>query len=103
MGYNEQYALVIDENFKGRVAMALVGVATYTKLEDPGTVDHAKRVLYANALLSSPMAFVKDYIYLVAAQPAINTKGPIFSLDADIDYVIAVNFTAKALAYSPGL
>ena len=103
MGYGQQYELVKSEDFKGRVAMSLVGTASYTKNEDAGVPDHEQRILYAKSILNDPMSFVKDYIYLVASNPVIAAAGPVFSADSDIEYVIAVNFAAKALEYAPGM
>lgn len=103
MGYNEQYALVVDENFKGRVSMALVGIAAFTKLENSGVANYTQRQLYANAILNNPTSFVNAYIYRVAAHAPIVAEGPIFSRDSDIDYIVAVIFPVKALEYVSGV
>lgn len=99
MSYAQQFVLVNDFDFNGRVAMSLVMTAQNVKneaVDAHNRAKHDKRLILANQVLRDPMFTVSKFIYDIASNVAIAEAGPLNSLDGDLDYVIASNWDIKA-------
>lgn len=96
MTYTQQWALYTDEGFKGRVAMALVAAAKYVLEESTDTPNYRQRHKLAEDIIQNPTSRVPGFLPHIASNPTISAAGPVASLDTDLDYVIASQFTAVA-------
>jgi hypothetical protein len=98
MTYAQQFLLMDSNLFRGRVMMATMAAATNVLTEDPGTASHTERAALASEVLLIPTKGVDTFLYAVAANPAIAAAGPDDSLDGDLDYVVASNWTIQAIS-----
>lgn len=96
MSYAQQWDLVKDNGFRGRVAMAIIGAAKAIMDEDPEAPNHVKRVRLARSALNNPEQMVVSFIYDIASNPTIAADGPTASADGDLDFVIASVWDARA-------
>lgn len=98
MSYLDQWRLVQSEDFKGRLAMALVAAAQNVVNEANTVANHGQRLRLANAILTNATSYVPMFLQYVANNATIAAAGPVNSADGDLDYVIAQYFTAVAKA-----
>lgn len=101
MSYAEQWTLINSEIFRGRLAMSLMNNAIQIENEGPATDKYADRRVLALTVQKDPTSLVSLFMYAVAANPQIASAGPTASLDGDIDYVVASNWTLKAVNFTP--
>ncbi len=100
MSYAEQYALINSDLFRGRIMMSSMAAANNIANEDPNTESHDDRLALAEHVLKDPSSSVWTFIYAVASNPQIAGAGESASLDGDLDYVIASNWTIKAVEWN---
>lgn len=84
MAFVDQLALSRDENFIGRVQVAIVKAAIAIQNGDPGVGNHAGRAALAYAVLLNP----EHYARLMAAGVANNPVVTAGSTDADIELTV---------------
>ena len=96
MTYAQQFVLMNDAGFRGRVTMALAAYSQVVSTEDNAAPKHKMRSTYADNITRAPQEYVEKFIYALACTPAITALGPVDSLDADIDTAIALIFTNRA-------
>lgn len=96
MTYAQQFALVDDSAFRGRIAMALVKAAQNIQTEPVETPNHAERLTYAVLILKNPGSMAWDFIYDVSSNVTIAAAGATASADGDLDFVIATVWNTKA-------
>lgn len=89
MAFIDEWNLVNDKVFRGRVSIALFHAALQILEEDPETVNHAARVQVASSVRSNPEGAVQWFILYVATNPNIASMGPVSSNDSDISWVIS--------------
>lgn len=94
--YADQWKLVNDEAFRGRVAMALLKAAAEVQAEADSVPEHKARARLAFEITANPVYAVSRFIYHIASNPTIAAAGPTASADSDLDFVIGSVFTKVA-------
>lgn len=97
MSYAQQYTLMVNPLFRGRVMMAMIAAATNVLNEAPDVPDTARRKTLARVIIENPDLHINRFLTIVAANPVISTDGPDASADTDIDFVIGSVFTIIAI------
>lgn len=101
MSYAEQWTLINSDVFRGRLSMALMNAAIQIESEASSTGNYAERRVLALEVQKDPTRLVSLFMYAVASNPQIAAAGPTASVDGDIDYVVASNWTLKAVNFTP--
>jgi len=84
MTFVDQFALLRDETFVGRVQVAIVKAAIAIQNEDPSVSNHAARSALAYAVLLNPEHYARLMAVGVANNPVITA----LSTDADIEFTV---------------
>jgi hypothetical protein len=67
-----QIALAADAGFQQRIASALLSIAAQTLAEDPATVNHGARVVYANKVINGPAVEAAKVAPFLVMRPNVN-------------------------------
>ena len=91
MAYIDQWRLMEDADFRGRVTMALLHAATdiWNEPEGDPTGGVGRRRGFAWSVMNSPSGYVGSFLSAVCSNPTISEAGPVLSSDGDLYFVIA--------------
>lgn len=92
----EIYNLSQSDSIKGRVYAAIAKAARDIENEDPGTTNHAERLLWAKDTRSDIDKWVDTMMWDVVSNSTIQTAGETCT-DNDLQFVINSNIDAYAL------
>jgi len=101
MAYTDSYFLSTQQDFLGRVTIALLTAAIAVMAEDNTTTNHALRVTYAKKVLDDPDTYVRNAAKAVVTNVAIsasfdkdNTHYTTTATDNDIQFTVNSMFDA---------
>jgi hypothetical protein len=100
MTYLEIYDLQYRHpDLRTRTQVAISNASYNVLNEDPGTVNHANRILWANDTLASPEKMTNLEMAMVVQNPTIQAEGD-NAADSDIQFVVngLVDYFANAIA-----
>jgi hypothetical protein len=89
--------LAQDESFISRIAAAIGKAATDVINEDPGTTNHANRLLWAKAAMADIDGLASEYAWTIVQNATIQTSG-VEATDNDIQFVVNSNVNSWASA-----
>lgn len=97
MALLDVYNLKSNAEFKARIAAAVASAANDILNEDPGTTNHAERVVWAKAAMKDAEGSAEQMLWSVVQNPTIQTNG-LASSDNDIQFVVNSNVDYFATA-----
>ena len=89
--------LAQDESFISRIAAAVGKAATDVINEDPGTTNHANRLLWAKGAMANIDSVTPAYAWTIVQNATIQTAG-VEATDNDIQFVVNSNVNSWAAA-----
>jgi hypothetical protein len=94
--YNLQYTHTLLQQ---RTQIAIESAAYNVLNEDPGTTNHANRIVWANTVLNNPGKMMILEMAMVVQNPTIQAEGD-NAADGDIQFVVngLVDYFANAIA-----
>src|ERR1700751_1215296 len=94
--YDLQYMHTL---LRQRTQIAIEAAAYNVLNEDPGTTNHANRIIWANTVLNNPEKMTELEMAMVVQNPTIANTGD-DALDSDIQFVVngLVDYYANAIA-----
>src|SRR3954468_22634711 len=66
--------LAADSSFRNMALVGLVYTARTVAAEDPATVNHDRRLWFANQVISNPTNYMDAIAWVTAADPTINVS-----------------------------
>jgi hypothetical protein len=87
-------ALIGQQEFRLRVALACVEAAVDIAAEDPGTAGHTQRKALADVVLANPIEGSARFVFTVASNDTISAAGS--ATDGDIAFAVASTWNALA-------
>lgn len=97
MGLIDVYNLKSNAEFKAKVAAAVAKAANDILNEDPGTTNHADRVVWAKVAMKDAESTAEQMLWSVVQNATIQTNG-LNSSDNDIQFVVNSNIDNFATA-----
>jgi glucose-6-phosphate isomerase len=94
--YNLQYLHTL---LRQRTQIAIESAAYNVLNEDPGSANHANRIVWANTVLNNPEKMMNLEMAMVVQNPTIEAEGD-NAADSDIQFVVngLVDYFANAIA-----
>lgn len=99
--YSDRARLALDEEFRGRVAVAAMVGAVAVILEEPTTAEHETRLRLAGYALREPEVVARRLTAVLAATVPASTSDGVVSAsltDAQLQGIIAQRWTVIAAA-----